>query len=237
MTCIRKTARRACRGTRVRTGRALNRASVRTLPGYCRRPDDLSSALTAFRRAMGCHRRLARLAPQFFDSAVVDREALERVELRRWMASWEPAFEKVYGPQAASTRRSDPRLELPPLPGPRTRRVVERELAELSSWLALGKLALTREATRHPHALHSLSRITRLLKVGVALGRLACGFPHGGPVVPPSPPGGPNFEADLRRIFGGDSERTGTRAEIGQAPAHDGASRNSPDLISSSGPA
>jgi short-subunit dehydrogenase len=42
-------------------------------------------------------RRLARLAPRFFDAAVIDRERENRAEQRRWMALWEPALAKVYG--------------------------------------------------------------------------------------------------------------------------------------------
>src|SRR5262249_58325794 len=96
--------------------RRLNRACLRALPGHRRTPDGfhLSEALTAFRRAIRSHRRLARLAPRFFDSAVVDREALERAERRRWAASWEPALAKAYGCQPAPP--PDPAPDLPAVP-------------------------------------------------------------------------------------------------------------------------
>jgi len=63
--------------------RNCNRRCVR---GRRRGPDDFAQALTAFRRAVRAHRRLARLAPSFFDAAVVERERENRAEQRRWMA-------------------------------------------------------------------------------------------------------------------------------------------------------
>jgi hypothetical protein len=55
-----------------------------------RAPDDLGAALVAFGRAVRAQRRLARLAPRFFDSATVDDERRQRDAQRRWMAEWEP---------------------------------------------------------------------------------------------------------------------------------------------------
>ena len=60
---------------RVQPSRRATRAAVRV---RWRAPDDLGHALVAFRRALWAHRRLARLAPSFFDSVVVERERRER---------------------------------------------------------------------------------------------------------------------------------------------------------------
>ena len=113
----RNTSRRTCRSPTPRAWRALTRSTLRSLSGYHRGPNYLSHALTAFRCAIGCHRRLARLAPRFFDSAVVDREARERDEHRRWIESWQPLLDKIYGP----TRQSEPQASVvsdypPPCP-------------------------------------------------------------------------------------------------------------------------
>lgn len=161
----RKIRRCAYRSLDHRAWRVLSRAGVRTLPGNGRGPDELSQALGAFARAIRCHRRLARLAPRFFDSAVVDREVLERADRRRWMESWEPLLEKYYGPAPASERRTDPLSEPPPLPGSRTQRAVERELASWNFWLAAGSCAMSRYRQRRPHAIPSLSQLARLLRL------------------------------------------------------------------------
>jgi len=105
---IRQTARSPTR----RVWRAFNRAGAR-LPGHRRSRDNLSHALTGFARALRYHRRLARLAPRFFDSIVVDREARERDEHRRWMESWQPLLDKVYGPSREPRQRPAER-PLPP---------------------------------------------------------------------------------------------------------------------------
>jgi len=54
--------------------------------------------LTTVPRAILAYRRLARLAPHHFNSAVVEGERRAREVRRRWMATWEPALEKAYGP-------------------------------------------------------------------------------------------------------------------------------------------
>jgi hypothetical protein len=159
-----------------RLGRGLVRSHVRTLPGGRRGLDDLAQALTAWRRALRCQRNLARLAPRFFDAAVVDREAREQAERRRWIASWRPLLDKVYGPAAVSDQPADDAAELPRLPGRRTQLAVERELAGLDFWLAAGRLALGRHLRRRPHAILSLSQLARLIQIGCDFGGLACGL-------------------------------------------------------------
>jgi len=146
--------------------------------------------LTAFTRAIRCHRRFARLAPRFFDSAVVDREARDRQERQSWMAMWEPVLTKVYGPKPDSAPPADTLADLPPLPGPRTQRAVERELAGWSFWMAAGRLAMARHKQRRPHALPSLTQLTRLIKIQNDFARLACGLEtcqpnHGRPSISP----------------------------------------------------
>ena len=197
----RKTIRKTLRSNIIRTSRSLNRASVRSLPGHRRGPSDLSRALTAFTRAIRCQRRLARLAPRFFDSAVVDREAREREERRRWRATWEPILNKVYGTEADSAPEPNDMSDSPPLPGPRTRLAVERELAGWDFWMAAGRLAMNRHKQRRPHALVSLHQLARLMKLGFDFARLACGL-ETSQSQPPPPPNLPNWEEDLARAYG-----------------------------------
>jgi hypothetical protein len=198
------------RSLTIRAWRSLGRPGVRSLPGSSRGLKDLSEALSAFGRAIRCHRRLARLAPSFFDSAVVDREARERLERRRWMESWEPILEKVYGPAAASAPRADPMEDQTPLPGPRTQRAVERELAGWQLWMAVGSLALARHRQRRPHAVPSLIQLCRLIRIGTDFGRLACGLETCQPA-PPVPPDGPDFEEALARVYGKSGDQTTVR--------------------------
>ena len=77
--CKRRLTRRGSRLAVRRTVRSLTRIRWRT-------PDYLGSALAAFRRAIRARHRLARLAPSFFDSTVVDRERCHRDARLRWMA-------------------------------------------------------------------------------------------------------------------------------------------------------
>src|ERR1041384_4747475 len=92
---LRGTRRLARRATVRRPYRRADRACLR--PARPTGPDDLSQALTAFSRAIRCHRRLARIAPEFFDATTVDRAARDRAEQLRWRAIWKPALDKVYG--------------------------------------------------------------------------------------------------------------------------------------------
>ena len=78
MTRTRNLLHRACRSPTTRTCRTLTRSTLRALPGYRRGPDELSQALTAFRRVIRLQRELARLAPSFFDEAVRQRERENR---------------------------------------------------------------------------------------------------------------------------------------------------------------
>lgn len=181
-----------------RAWRAHQRTCLRTRRGCPRGLVHLTHALTAFRQALRCHRRLARLAPRFFDSVIVDREKQERAEQRRWLASWEPALRAAYGPDSASApARAD--ADLPPLPGPRTQRAVERELAGWKFWMAAGRLALERHHQLRPHALLSFSQMAQLLQLGHDFGRLAAGCPS----TPPPPPE-PHDQClqDLQRAYG-----------------------------------
>ena len=84
--------RKLIRRTWHTTIRSVNRSCVRVC---WRAPDDLGAALTAFDRALRAHRRLAKLAPRFFDTAVIDREAENRAGQRRWMAAWAPALARA----------------------------------------------------------------------------------------------------------------------------------------------
>ena len=150
--------------------RCLNRSVLR---GRRRGPDDLSQALTAFGRAIRAQSRLARLAPSFFDSAVRDREAENRAEQRRWMATWEPYIARAYGVEPSSPRTDD---ELPRLPSARIQRKVDLKLAELRMCMVAGHEAMERYRQRQPHAVMSFSRMARLLDIGFEFRKLACGL-------------------------------------------------------------
>lgn len=179
--------------------RRLNRAGLRALPGHRRGPDDLAQALTACRRAIRCHRRLARLAPNFFDATVVNREECHRAERLRWRALWKPALDKVYGAEP-DLSPPDPEADLPPLPSRRLQRVVQRELAGWDLWMDTAKLAFARHQQRRPHARPSLNRIARLLQIAHDFGLLACGLPTANATSEPS--SFDNFLADLERAYG-----------------------------------
>jgi len=134
---------------------------------------------------------LARLAPRFFDSAVVDREARHRAEQRCWMAQWESALAKVYGCEP-HTNAHEPDAELPPLPSARTQRAVERELAGWGFWMDAGRAAMTRQHQHRAQALISLNQVARLLRVASDLKILACGD---------SAPDYPSESSDYRRAW------------------------------------
>ena len=163
---LRHTSRPTVRST---VGRRV-RVPFRTL---ARSPDDLGAALVAFGRAVRAHRRLARLAPRFFDSAVVERERRQSEARRSWMAECAAALAKVYGTEPPPPPGPD--ADLPPLPPPKIQLAAEHELTLCELWLAEGHLALERHRRRRPHALPSLNRIARLLELGFALRLLACG--------------------------------------------------------------
>ena len=168
----RKVIRRAWR-TRIR---GVNRSCIRV---RWRAPDDLGSALTAFGRALRAHRRLVRLAPRFFDHAVIDREAYNRAEQRRWMATWEPVLARVYRTQPETPVATD---DLPPSPPPRTQRAVDRHLAAWQLWMEMGRAAMERQQQRHPHALPSWSRLARLIDLAFDFKKVAFGLDSPNPL-------------------------------------------------------
>jgi len=151
--------------------RCRNRSAVR---GRGRGPDDQAQALTALGRAVRAYQRLARLAPSFFDAAVVDRAAENRAARRRWQAAWEPALAQAYGVAPRSAWPEDEAL--PPLPAPRIQRAVDRQLMALEMWLTVGQPAMARHQQRSPHAVMSFSRMARWLEIGLAFRKLACGL-------------------------------------------------------------
>ena len=161
---------------------------LRHFAGYRRGPDELSQALTAFTRAIRAHRRLAKLAPQFFDSTQFNRLEQRRKEDAEWRAMWEPALNRI----------SDPLAHIPPLPkSPRTLRAMELEFASWRFWMAAGSLAIARYQRRRPSALPSLSRVARLLEIGFTFAQLACGEP-----AEPDTSSHERALADLQRIYG-----------------------------------
>jgi hypothetical protein len=151
--------RSTVRATLRRPFRNCNR---RCLRGRCSGPGDFVQMLTAYVRALRAHHKLARLAPSFFDATVVARERENRAEQRRWLALWEPHVAKAYGiePKPVADR-----VAWPPLPPPRIQRAVDRQLAELSLWLAAAHAARERHRQRRPHALPTLTQMARLLQL------------------------------------------------------------------------
>jgi hypothetical protein len=190
----RRTSRRLTRPLARRVARSCLRRVIPRRPG----PDELTQALTAFRRALRCHRQLAKLAPRFFDTAVVNQEALEAAERCRWMALWEPVLNQAYGlpPDTPSTESAQ---DLPPLPSRSVQRKVDRLLVELRDWLDAGGQVLALYRQRRRHALPSFSQLAQLLELAGALGNFACGVDPTKPAPPP-----PNYDqawADLERAY------------------------------------
>ena len=164
--------------------RRCSRRTVRRV-GRGPRANYLAQALTAFNRAVRARCRLARLAPEIFDSAVVSRREAEREDRRQLMSELEPAFAKVYGPA------TDPPLEkLHHAPtdewcrngaemvqfSPRRIQEIESLLAERELWMTVGAAALARHQTLQPHRHVSLSLAARMIDLAGKLGRLATGL-------------------------------------------------------------
>ena len=84
----------ACRAAWRSTVRRTTHPSIRT---RWRAPDDLGTALNCFRQAVRAHRHLARLAPRFFDSAIIERERCEQEARRHWTDACNAALLKIYG--------------------------------------------------------------------------------------------------------------------------------------------
>jgi len=169
-------------------------------------PDYLGQALAAYRRAIAAYRRLARLAPRHFDTVVIERERRAREEQRRWMASWEPALEKVYGPSSPAEREArrlaDLQAEQPPPLPPGIERRVEVELAARQLWLTTGKSAFAQYQQHYPHDLPSLGRVARMLDIACAFGRIATGLGESVPPADSPAPPQPDWEEQLRRAYG-----------------------------------
>ncbi len=206
-----RTYRRITRTTLRSPFRCPNRFALR---GRRRGPDDLSQALTAFGRAIRAHRRLARLAPAFFDSAFRDREALNRAERRRWMESWEPALARAYGVEPRAPAAT---VELPSLPSAKIQSEVDLRLAEREMCMVAGHAAMERYRQRQPHAVMSWSRVVRLLKIGFDLGNLACGLE---PINPLPDLMTYDYElTDLKRGYGLEPETPAVAAPVPVAPS------------------
>src|SRR3954465_7433100 len=174
---IRRRTRCFCRYPRRSSARRIMRRAyhscLRHFAGYRRGPDDLAQALTALSRAIRAHRRMAKLAPHLFDTTEINRIELRRKEDAEWRAQREPALEKVYGP---STQKWPELTYHKPL-SPQTLRAVDRHYDLWRFWMTAGSEALARYKRRRPHDLPSLSRVARLLDIGITFGRLACGEP------------------------------------------------------------
>jgi hypothetical protein len=152
----------------------------------------LGQALAAYRQALLAYRRLARLAPDHFDTTVIERERRAREAQRRWHAHVEAALEKVYGPPTPAEREAQRLADLqaeqpPPLP-PDLERRVETELANRQLWLATGRQAFAQYQRRYPHDRPRLGRIARMLDIACTFGRIATGMDTSVAVTAPPPP-------------------------------------------------
>ena len=182
------------RSTLRRPLRNLNRAGLR---GRRRSPSDFAQMLTAYGRAIRAHRKLIRLAPSFFDAAVVDRERENRAEQRRWMGMWEPLLAKVYG---VDPKPVDDHIVWPSLPAPATQRAVDRQLAEVQLWLAAAHAAGERHRQCRPHARPTLTQLARLLDRAFDLKQMVLGLDSPNPL-----PEKITYDytfADLKRAYG-----------------------------------
>jgi hypothetical protein len=175
MSC-RQAYRKTARCTLRRPFRNCNR---RCLRGRRSGPGDFVRMLIAFGRALRAQQKLARLAPSFFDAAVVERERENHAEQRRWMALWEPAIAKAYG---VDHKPVVDRVPWPPLPPPRIQRKVDRQLAELQLWLAAAHAAMERQRQRRPHALPTLTQLARLLELAFDLKNVFLGLDSKNPL-------------------------------------------------------
>ena len=155
----------------------MNRFCIRSLSGRFRAENYIGRALAAYGCAIRAYRRLMKLAPRFFDSAVVDRETAERQRQRAQRQQWGPILDRVYGvPPSESTWMKDPDHLAPAIPeSPQTCRAIELQLEQWSISLAAGGEAMALYRQRQPHALMSLTHIARLADIGFTLARLACG--------------------------------------------------------------
>jgi hypothetical protein len=197
-----------------------------------RSPDDLAAALTAYRHAIRAHRRLAKLAPSFFDSVVVERERRRREDRRRWMAQWAPDIAKAYG---TKPKPYDPTPDMPiPPSSPRTLRAVDRELAAWDFWLCAARMAMDRYQQRRPHDLMSFSRIARLLQISIDLRQLALGID---PEIPnPQPDDHKQAWADLKRAYGHLLKPVAPNATERSSPSNSAINENPPTLNGSKPP-
>jgi hypothetical protein len=177
-------------------------------------PSDFTQMLTACGKAIRAHRQLARLAPSFFDAAVVNRERENRVEKQKWMAMWEPIIAKAYG---VPPKPPDLTADLPRLPSPNTQRAVERRLAEVQLWLEAGAIARQRHQQRRPHALPTLSQLARLLQQAFDLKKLVLGLDSKTPL-----PDKITYDyefTDLKRAYGHQMEESPPASSSAQLKA------------------
>lgn len=141
----------------------------------------LGQALGAFTRAIRAHRHLIRLAPAIFDAAVVRRESAERAEREAIHRAVTVALEKVYGPDPQELHRlqNEKRCSngAETVQFPRRKEAKLRSChAEMSLWLATGRMAWDRHQHLRPHQRLSLGTVARMVNVAIQFGRLACGL-------------------------------------------------------------
>ena len=150
--------------------RRLNRPLRRRLAGrivrkvgHAPRVDYLARALSGFRRAGRARRRLARLAPEIFDDAVVQRLSLERADQERLHAELGAAMVKVYGPAAdpselhrsTDAARCENSAETVQF-SPRQSLVIEDTLAQCELWMTEARQSFARYQKLQQHRRVSL---------------------------------------------------------------------------------
>jgi hypothetical protein len=188
----RRISRPPCRLLIRRCLRRPCRSCLRPFAGHRRGPDALSQALTAFARAIRAHRRLAKLAPHLFDATEINRLEQRRRADAEWRASWEPVFQKTYGPTNQKWPETIYHMPL----SPKVLHKVEQLYDQWRFELEAGSLALESYLCRRPFDLIPLSRLARLLDIGLTFGRLACGE------IPAPDNSHSQALADLKRIYG-----------------------------------
>lgn len=95
---------RLARTTLRRQSRSVLRYPTRMLGGARRPapPDEIAIVCRAMSQLIKLHERMAKLDPEHFDYATIDRRARELERQREWRASVQAALQKVYGKTESS---------------------------------------------------------------------------------------------------------------------------------------
>jgi len=142
--------------------------------GRAPRVDHLGRALSAFRRAVSARRRLARLAPEIFDVALVQRLSEESADRERLRAELDAAMVKVYGTtpdeselhHSTNAGRCENGAETVQF-SPRQSLEIEETLALCELWMAEARQSFARYQQFQPHRRLGLGMAVRLIGLAV----------------------------------------------------------------------